>query len=72
MFFLFELALFNPFSCIRFLLHQFKAEKLMFVSDDVAHGLVELINLHSTSYLVMGAASDKRYSRYANRTVPFN
>ncbi|XP_078155702.1 U-box domain-containing protein 33-like isoform X2 [Carex rostrata] len=42
---------------------KFKAEKLMFVSGDVAHGLVELISLHDMSNLVMGAASDRRYSR---------
>ena len=38
----------------------------MFVSDHVAHALVELVSLHSMSNLVMGAASDKRYSRSAN------
>ncbi|XP_078155692.1 U-box domain-containing protein 33-like isoform X3 [Carex rostrata] len=42
---------------------KFKAEKLMFVSDHVAHALVELVTLHGMSNLVMGAASDKRYSR---------
>jgi hypothetical protein len=41
----------------------------MFVSDDVAHGLVELISLHDMSYLVMGAASDRRYSKYDNCAV---
>ncbi|KAJ4777768.1 U-box domain-containing protein kinase family protein [Rhynchospora pubera] len=42
---------------------RFKAEKLMFVSDDVAHGLVELISLHGMINFVMGAASDRRYSK---------
>jgi hypothetical protein len=42
----------------------------MFVSDDVAHGLVELVGVHSMRYLVMGAASDRRYSKYANCVVP--
>ncbi|KAF3321199.1 U-box domain-containing protein 33 [Carex littledalei] len=42
---------------------KFRAEKLMFVSNDVAHGLVELVSLHCMSNLVMGAASDRRYSR---------
>ncbi|KAJ4803021.1 U-box domain-containing protein kinase family protein [Rhynchospora pubera] len=39
---------------------KFKAEKLMPVFDDVAHGLVELISVHGISNLVMGAASDRR------------
>ncbi|KAJ3689820.1 hypothetical protein LUZ61_018984 [Rhynchospora tenuis] len=42
---------------------RFKVEKLMFVSDDVAHGLVELISLHGMINFVMGAASDRRYSK---------
>ncbi|XP_078155694.1 U-box domain-containing protein 33-like isoform X4 [Carex rostrata] len=46
-----------------FLLNPFRAEKIIFVSNDVAHGLVELVSLHGMSNLVMGAASDRRYSR---------
>lgn len=52
-----------------FLLDQFQAQKLMFVFDDVAHGLVELISSHGICNLVMGAASDRRYKRYANHVV---
>ena len=39
------------------------------MSDHVAHALVELVSLHGMSNLVMGAASDKRYSRSANHVA---
>ncbi|RZR88153.1 hypothetical protein BHM03_00015701 [Ensete ventricosum] len=42
-----------------------KAEKLVIERDDVGKGLVELIALHGITKLVMGAAADRYYSRYA-------
>ncbi|PVH63897.1 hypothetical protein PAHAL_2G133900 [Panicum hallii] len=39
------------------------AEKLVVESDDVAQGLVELISEHHVTALVMGAASDKHYTK---------
>ncbi|KQK00721.1 hypothetical protein BRADI_3g51397v3 [Brachypodium distachyon] len=38
-------------------------EKIMIDKDDVAKGLEELIALHGITKLVMGAASDKNYSK---------
>ncbi|XP_008778858.2 U-box domain-containing protein 33-like isoform X1 [Phoenix dactylifera] len=40
-----------------------QAEKLVFETDDVSKGLVELIAQHGITKLVMGAAADKHYSR---------
>jgi K+-sensing histidine kinase KdpD len=37
---------------------------LVVESDDVAQGLVELISEHHVTALVMGAASDKHYTKY--------
>jgi hypothetical protein len=34
-------------------------------SDDVAYGLVDVISEHNVSMLVMGAADDKHYTKYA-------
>ncbi|XP_042403192.1 U-box domain-containing protein 33-like isoform X1 [Zingiber officinale] len=40
-----------------------KVEKVVIEMDDIANGLVELIELHCITKLVMGAAADKHYSR---------
>nr|BAD46227.1 hypothetical protein [Oryza sativa Japonica Group] len=42
-----------------------QAEKLVVESDDVAYGLVDVISEHNVSMLVMGAADDKHYTKYA-------
>jgi len=33
-------------------------------NDDIDKGIIELISLHGITKLVMGAASDKNYSKY--------
>ncbi|PVH32417.1 hypothetical protein PAHAL_9G395000 [Panicum hallii] len=40
-----------------------KCEKLVIENNDVAKGIMELVSLHGVSKLIMGAASDKHYSR---------
>lgn len=40
-----------------------KVEKAVIEMDDIANGLVELIERHRITKLVMGAAADKHYSR---------
>ncbi|XP_074559055.1 U-box domain-containing protein 33-like [Curcuma longa] len=40
-----------------------KVEKVVIEMEDIANGLVELIELHCITKLVMGAAADKHYSR---------
>jgi len=42
-----------------------KCEKLVIENNDVAKGIMELVSLHGVSKLIMGAAADKHYSRYA-------
>ncbi|XP_078441836.1 U-box domain-containing protein 33-like isoform X2 [Wolffia australiana] len=42
---------------------KFQAETLVIEMDDVAKGLIALINEHRITLLIMGAASDKNYSR---------
>lgn len=44
---------------------QVKCEKLVIENNDVAKGIMELVSLHGVSKLIMGAAADKHYSRYA-------
>jgi len=44
---------------------QVKCEKLVIEYNDVAKGIMELVSLHGVSKLIMGAAADKHYSRYA-------
>ncbi|KAJ4746674.1 U-box domain-containing protein kinase family protein [Rhynchospora pubera] len=39
------------------------AEKIVIEMDDVAQGILELISLHGVTRLIMGAASDKHYSK---------
>ncbi|KAF3340257.1 U-box domain-containing protein 33-like protein [Carex littledalei] len=41
------------------------AEKLVIEMDDIAQGILVLISLHGVTRLVMGAASDKHYSKDA-------
>ncbi|KAJ4784647.1 U-box domain-containing protein kinase family protein [Rhynchospora pubera] len=41
---------------------QFKWEKLIFGSDDIANGIVDLIALKEIKKLIMGAAEDRHYS----------
>ncbi|XP_047057662.1 U-box domain-containing protein 33-like [Lolium rigidum] len=45
-------------------LRKVSCEKIIIENDDVARGLEELITLHGITKLVMGAASDKYYSKY--------
>jgi K+-sensing histidine kinase KdpD len=40
------------------------ASKIIIASDDIARGLVQLVDQHGVTELVMGAASDRAYSRY--------
>ena len=40
------------------------ASKIIIASDDIARGLVQLVDDHGVTELVMGAASDRAYSRY--------
>ncbi|CAN6311999.1 unnamed protein product [Urochloa humidicola] len=40
-----------------------KCEKLVIENDDVAKGVIELVSVHGVRKLIMGAASDKHYSR---------
>ncbi|KAL0913721.1 hypothetical protein M5K25_017202 [Dendrobium thyrsiflorum] len=42
---------------------KFRAEKLVFENDDVGSGIVELVASHGITMLVMGAASDRHFSR---------
>jgi len=44
---------------------QVKCEKLVIENDDVAKGIAEIVSLHGVSKLIMGAAADKHFSRYA-------
>jgi len=44
---------------------QVKCEKLVIENNYVAKGIMELVSLHRVSKLIMGAAADKHYSRYA-------
>ncbi|KAK1661535.1 hypothetical protein QYE76_049694 [Lolium multiflorum] len=44
-------------------LRKVSCEKIIIENDDVARGLEELITLHGITKLVMGAASDKYYSK---------
>ncbi|KAJ3706768.1 hypothetical protein LUZ61_010473 [Rhynchospora tenuis] len=39
------------------------AEKIVIEMDDIAQGILELISLHGVTRLIMGAASDKHYSK---------
>lgn len=43
-----------------------QAEKLVIEADDVCQGLVQLIAQHKITNLVMGAAADKKFSKYTN------
>lgn len=43
---------------------QVNASKIIFSCDDIARGLLQLVDDHGITDLVMGAASDKAYSRY--------
>jgi hypothetical protein len=36
----------------------------MIEKDNIAEGLISLISQHSVTELVMGAAADKKYSKY--------
>lgn len=42
-----------------------KCEKLLFEKEDVVGGLIDLIASHGVTNLVMQAAADRHYSRYA-------
>lgn len=48
---------------IRYIFFKVKVEKAVIEMDDIANGLVELIERHRITKLVMGAAADKHYSR---------
>lgn len=47
-----------------FLIKQVRAEKVVIERDDVGEGLVEIVADRGITKLVMGAASEKQYSRY--------
>jgi hypothetical protein len=51
-------------SCCPFFLLQVKAEIIVHDDWDVADGILELVDSFWIRTLVMGAASDKRYSKY--------
>ena len=43
---------------------QVNASKIIVATDDTARGLVQLVDDHGVTELVMGAASDRAYTRY--------
>lgn len=45
---------------------QVEAERLVIESEDVGKGKVELVAEHEIGELVMGAAADKNFSKYAS------
>lgn len=45
-------------------LYQVRARKVIVSADDAARGLVRLADDHAVAELVMGAASDRAYTRY--------
>lgn len=47
------------------LIFQVKCEKLVIENDDVAKGIAEIVSLRGVSKLIMVAAADKHFSRYA-------
>lgn len=49
-----------------------RAEKLVIERDDVGEGLVEIVANRGITKLVMGAASDKQYSRYEAQVLLIN
>ena len=49
---------------INIFLCQVNCNKEAIQNDDIAKGIIELISLHGITKLVMGAASDKNYSKY--------
>lgn len=44
---------------------QMQVEKLVIEADDIGQGLLQLISQHRITNLVMGAAADKHYTKYA-------
>ena len=44
---------------------QVNASKIIVATDDTARGLVQLVDDHGVTELVMGAASDRAYTRYS-------
>lgn len=61
------------------LVFQVKCEKLVIENDHVAKGIAEIVSLHGVSKLIMGAAADKHFSRYAVKvhtsaliSIPYN
>lgn len=42
-----------------------QVEKLVIEADDIGQGLLQLISQHRITNLVMGAAADKHYTKYA-------
>ncbi len=57
-----ELQLIDSFFFI-VCIFQMKCEKLVIENENVVDGLVELINLHGVTKLVISAAPDRNYSR---------
>jgi hypothetical protein len=49
---------------INIFLCQVKCNKETIQNDDITKGIIELISLHGIIKLVVGAASDKNYSKY--------
>lgn len=49
--------LINIFFC------QVNCDKVAIQNDEIANGIIELIALHGITKLVVGAASDKKYSK---------
>jgi len=52
---------------INIFLCQVNCSKEAIQNDDIAKGIIELISLHGITKLVVGAASDKNYSKYGKK-----
>jgi len=48
---------------IKIFLYQVNCDIVAIQNDDIANGVIELISLHGIKKLVVGAASDKKYSK---------
>ena len=48
---------------IKIFMYQVNCDIVAIQNDDIANGVIELISLHGIKKLVVGAASDKKYSK---------
>lgn len=51
---------------IQIFLCQVNCDIVAIQNDDIANGVINLISLHGIKKLVVGAASDKKYSKYGS------